>query len=293
MHKPLAWPRAKAVMADMAPPITYHQRVFSASLQIAHRSLPERAGPQSTAPCRVRLWTLRNGHSNTGIEAKSRAMAVLVNCALDDVWRCLRLPIMGTQRDAQLTTGGTAAQGLDGGAVVAPTRTCVGASTWKRTASMREYWMRLPRRTLRMAWILRAILSDPLPRVRCVRAHTWRLSQLRINILAWELLIAEHLLLGSAVVAVALVRGARRAQHSLPEFRRHQRLDNCLTLRGRRPPPKQPPGTPPSPNHQRRFLASPVTTTLRPRHPLGYLRWRHRCQRSAGRALPRLPNPHQ
>ena len=57
--------------------------------------------------------------------------------------------------------------------------------------------------------------------------HVQRLPSLRTSTLALGLLlIAERVLQGLAVVAVALVRGARRVLHSLPGFRRHHRLAN-------------------------------------------------------------------
>lgn len=102
------------------------------------------------------------------------------------------------------------------------------------------------------------------------------------------------MLLVLKVAAVALVHGARRARHSLREFRRHQRLANYPIPRGRRPPLKGLCRAPSSPSHhQRRSPTSPVETTLCLRHHREYPPLRHKRRRSARRVLPRLPNHHQ
>jgi hypothetical protein len=124
--------------------------------------------------------------------------------------------------------------------------------------------------------------------------HDQRLPSLRTSILALGLLlIAERMLQGLAVVAVALVRGVRRVLHSLPEFRRHHRLANFPTPRGRRLLPKWLPRFPQNPSHQRRAPASPVESTRHPRRLQGCPRLRHKRPRSARRALLRCFSHHQ
>jgi hypothetical protein len=157
------WLEAKAITVDTVHIMIYYQMVTSNPL-LSNSYISERAGPQSTAQPRDRLSTLKNDRSNTGIEVKSRATAALANCESGDVWRCSRLLVMVMRQRAQLIIGGTVARACADDVPAVPMHTCVGASTWRRTVNTREYLMRLPRRTLRMAWTLRATLKGGPPK---------------------------------------------------------------------------------------------------------------------------------
>jgi hypothetical protein len=296
-YKPRARRVLKVVTADIAHITIYIQATPSALLRSSSNSndIPECADLPSTAQRRVRLLTLKKGLSNIGIGVRYREMAALANFALGDIRKCWRLPITDIRRLVQRTIGGMAAQ-VYGGVQAVPMCACVRASTWRLTANTRECSMRLLRRTWRMVWSLKAILNVGRPRVprRMLRIRAQRLPSLRTSILALGLpLIAERMLQGLAAVAVALVRGVRRVLHSLPGFRRHHRLANFPTPRGRRLLPKRHPRPPQNPSHQRRAPASPVEIIRHLRRPQGCPRSRHRRPRSVRRALPRWLSHHQ